>query len=232
MALVKFGGGVVQMAGKIAGNVFARNRYGNVVRGWTPPLNPMSTLQGEIRATAGMVQELWNQTLTPVQRSGWAQYADNVPVTNRFGEVMNLSGFNQFARSNAARLYHGLDAVLDAPSIFSLAGTDPTLAIGPDPATNEIMIEFDDDLDWASEDGAAMLLYEGAPQNPGVNFFAGPWKRLGRLAGDSENPPSTGLPFPSSYELTAGQRQWLRARIVRADGRLSGFFRTDSLIES
>lgn len=232
MALVKFGGGVVQMAGKIAGNVFARNRYGNVVRGWTPPLNPMSTLQGEIRATAGMVQELWNQTLTPVQRAGWAQYADNVPMTNRFGEVMNLSGFNMFARTNAARLYHDMDAVIDAPSIFSLAGTDPTLSITPQPGTNQVEVVFDDDLDWVSEDGAAMLLYEGAPQNPGVNFFAGPWKRLGKIGGSGTTPPTSSVLLNSSYELTAGQRQWLRARIVRADGRLSGFFRTDSLISS
>ncbi|GAI58374.1 unnamed protein product, partial [marine sediment metagenome] len=39
MALVKYGGGITQMSGSIAGNTFARNRYGNYVRSRTKPIN-------------------------------------------------------------------------------------------------------------------------------------------------------------------------------------------------
>ena len=40
MALVKYGGGIIQMSGSMAGNTFARNRYGNYMRARTKPVNP------------------------------------------------------------------------------------------------------------------------------------------------------------------------------------------------
>ncbi|GAH13494.1 unnamed protein product, partial [marine sediment metagenome] len=50
MSLVKYGGGIVQMSGSIAGNTFARNRYGNYVRARTKPINPNSDRQVVVRA--------------------------------------------------------------------------------------------------------------------------------------------------------------------------------------
>ncbi|GAH50296.1 unnamed protein product, partial [marine sediment metagenome] len=48
MALVKLGGGIVQISGSIAGNTFARNRFGNYMRSRTKPVNPNSTRQTDI----------------------------------------------------------------------------------------------------------------------------------------------------------------------------------------
>ncbi|GAH28464.1 unnamed protein product, partial [marine sediment metagenome] len=38
MALVKYGAGIIQMSGSIAGDVHARNRFGNYIRPRTKPV--------------------------------------------------------------------------------------------------------------------------------------------------------------------------------------------------
>ncbi len=96
MALIKFGGGVVQMAGSIAGNVFARNRYGNYARARTKPVNPNSARQVVIRAAIAYLTQHWNGTLTPAERTAWNSYAAAVTMKNRLGENINLTGFNHF----------------------------------------------------------------------------------------------------------------------------------------
>ncbi|GAI01350.1 unnamed protein product, partial [marine sediment metagenome] len=45
MALIKYGGGIVQISGSIAGTVFARNKMGNYARPRTKPVNPRTARQ-------------------------------------------------------------------------------------------------------------------------------------------------------------------------------------------
>ena len=230
MALVKFGAGIVSMSGKIAGSVFSRNRYGAICRQWSKPVNPNTPSQGLIRSVMGQIQNAWRNDLTADQRAAWQQYADNVQVQNRLGETMNLSGFNMFARSNAAALYNDLPLVGDGPTQFSLPETDSTIAVTPSEATQNLSLAFDTNADWVSEDGAALLVFCGAPQNSTVNFFNGPWKLAGKVEGDSGTPPTSPQAIACPYEIAAGQKLWIRCRILRADGRLSGFFRASAAV--
>ncbi len=77
MALVKYGGGIVQMSGSIGGDTFARNRYGNYVRARTKPVNPNTTLQQAVRASMSFLTNRWAQTLDAAQRTAWNPYAQN-----------------------------------------------------------------------------------------------------------------------------------------------------------
>jgi len=86
MALIKFGGGVVQMSGSIAGNTYARNRYGNYVRARTKPVNPKTDRQSVIRTAMQLLTTRWAQTLTAAQRTAWNLYASNVNMTNFTGD--------------------------------------------------------------------------------------------------------------------------------------------------
>jgi len=67
MALIKFGAGIVQMSGSIAGDVHARNRFGNYVRPRTKPVNPHSIRQEAARAVVSYLAEYWHGNLTDVQ---------------------------------------------------------------------------------------------------------------------------------------------------------------------
>ena len=59
MALIKYGGGIVDMSGSIAGNTHARNRFGNYMRARTKPVNPNSDRQVAIRAIVSYLAEFW-----------------------------------------------------------------------------------------------------------------------------------------------------------------------------
>lgn len=230
MALIKFGAGVVQMAGKIAGTVFSRNRYGSYARAGTKPTNPNTERQSEVRAAIGLLNHYWQTTLNDAQRTAWGAYANNVPMVNRLGETQNFSAYNHFCRVNACRLAAGLTILEDAPTTYQLGEQDPAFSVAANVSDNKIEITFDNTLDWVGETGAYMLIYQGMPCSATRNYFGGPYRYLGKIAGNATTPPTSPQQLTPYYTLVAGQRQYVQARILRADGRLSGFFRGDDIV--
>lgn len=231
MALIKFGGGVVGMAGKIGGTVFARNRYGQYARGWAKPVNPKTDRQTGARARIGMLGAAWALELTSEQRAGWNLYAANVAMKNRLGETMNISGFNQFCRTNGVLLAIDEDRIDDAPGIFTLAEQDPSIVAGIDLVNQKIDLTFNPDAEWVSEDGAFMTVSVGRPVNENVEFFGGPFRLADKIEGSSTAAPTSPQSIDSPWPLQAGQRVFVQCRIVRADGRVSEFFRSSGVSE-
>ena len=230
MALIKYGGGIVQMSGSIAGNTFARNHYGNYARARTKPINPNTTLQQNVRNSLAFVTVLWSQTLTADQRAAWNLYGQNVPMLNKLGETVYLTGFNHFIRSGAFRKRYGAGSYLDGPTIFEVPPTDPAFSITASEATQQISCTFDNTLGWANEVGGHLVMFVGQPQNAQRNFFDGPWQLSAWLPGDDVAPPASPVVIPSKYAIAAGQHVWVYARISRADARLSTPFRDDVLV--
>ena len=227
MSLVKYGGGIIQMSGSMAGNTFARNRYGNYVRARTKPINPQTSRQGAVRAVIQLLTTRWSQTITPTQRTAWNLYADSVSMKNKLGEVIKLSGFNHFIRSNSSLLRIGCPVVDDGPTVFELPEADTTFAITISEATQKITGTYNDNAAWCNETGGWMWLYVGAPQNAQRNFFDGPWRYTGAIEGQTGGAPSSPFVCSSAFAVSLGQRVWCYARILRADGRLSEVFRAD-----
>jgi len=225
MALVKYGGGIVQASGSIAGNTFARNRFGNYMRARTKPVNPQSARQVAARNRISFLSEEWSDTLTAAQRLAWGAYAAAVAWTNKLGESINLTGFNMFCRSNAAMLSAGGAVVAAGPTTLSLPNTDPMFSVALS-AANGITVTFDDSLDWCDEDDGFMTIDLGTPQLASRNFFGGPWRFAQAIAGDSASPPSSpdGPTATTTWTLIAGQLVWARARIIRSDGRITNTF--------
>lgn len=227
MALVKLGGGVVGISGSIAGNTFARNRYGAYMRARTKPINPNTARQQAVRSALATLTTTWSQTLTAANRAAWKLYGESVSMLNRLGESIFLTGFNHFLRSNIPLSQAGGVAVAAGPTTFELPVTDPTFSVAASAGSQEITVTFDDTAAWCDEDEAHMLLYVGSPQNPQRNFFAGPWRYADKLSGDGVTPPETGATIASSFVITEAQKIWVYGRIVRADGRLSQPFRAN-----
>ncbi len=221
MALVKYGGGIIQASGSIAGNVFARNRFGNYMRARTKPVNPNTALQQTIRNALTQLTVDWSTTLDDTKRTAWNLYASSVAMKNRLGEVVYLTGFNHFLRSNIIRLQAGLAIIEAGPTIFELPEKDPTLLITAVGATDKLSVNFENTLDWAEETGSYMFKYQGRPQNPQRNFFGGPWRYMGKVAGDDAKGITSPDEQDSVFVMTALQRQWIYCRIGRLDGRLS-----------
>ena len=227
MALIKFGGGVVQMSGSIAGDTFARNRYGNYSRARTKPVNPNTARQTLIRSALSTLTARWSQTLTAAQRTAWNLYANSVAMKNRLGESVFLTGFNHYIRSNSFRVAYGKTPVDAGPVIFELPAKDPTFSITAAEGGQTINVAFDDTMDWDNETGGFLVYYQGSPQNAQRNFFAGPWKLLSFTAGETGVPVASPVAEASVYGIAEGQHIWVQARILRADGRISELFRDD-----
>jgi len=228
MALIKYGGGIIQMSGSIAGTTHARNRYGNYARARTKPVNPNTALQVQVRAIIADLTARWSQTLTDDQRTAWNLYGSNVAMKNRLGEVIKLTGFNHYIRSNANLRRLGLTLVDNGPVIFELPAKDPTFAITGTEAPNNITATFDNTMAWAIEDGGILVMFQGQPQNAQRNFFAGPWRLWTAVEGIDPGGAVSPKVAPAVFAIAELQRFWVSARIIRADGRLSEVFRADT----
>lgn len=229
-ALVKFGGGVVQMSGSIAGDTFARNRYGNYCRARTKPTNPNTSRQQKIRGIIATLTSRWAQTLSAAQRAAWKLYGDSVSMKNRLGESVFLTGFNHYIRSNVWPLDLGQSPYDDGPTVFELPEQDGTITVAASEGAQQVTVTFDDGADWCSEDDAGLMILEGSPQNPQRNFFAGPWKGRSAKMGQAAVPITSPQDYASIHVITELQRLWVRFRIIRADGRLSEPFRGDCFV--
>lgn len=228
MALIKYGGGIIQMSGSIAGNTYARNRYGNYARARTKPVNPNSSGQQSVRAALSELSVRWAQILDAAQRAAWNLYGSSVAMKNRLGESVYLTGFNHFIRSNAWLARMGGTIVDDGPVIFELPAADPAFSITATEAAQQISWGYDDTMDWANETDSWLLLYQGSPQNAQRNFFDGPWRQCSQLQGVTGAPPASPLVTGVVFAIAELQHQWGYARILRADGRLSEPFRADT----
>lgn len=230
MALVKFGGGIVQMTGSIAGNTYARNRYGNYARARTHPVNPNTARQQGVRGSLTALTERWADTLNAGQRTAWQLYADNVAMKNKLGETIHLSGFNHYIRSNVMHLVSGVAPTDDGPVVFELPEKDPTISIGISEAAQLLNVTYDDALPYADENGARMFLFCGVPQNGQRNFFAGPYRYYGQVIGVNGAPPPPPHVAAPPFVCSEDQRLWCQFRISRADGRISEPFRADTIV--
>lgn len=231
MGLVKFGAGIVQISGSIAGDVHARNRSGNYVRPRTKPVNPNSTRQVNARAIMAQLAEQWGESpMTDAIRTAWRTYANAIAMTNRIGETIHLTGFNHFIRSNAAILACDGTLVTAGPTTLSLPATDPTVAVTGSAATQKLSVAFDDALDWLDETGGFLEIEMGEPQKDSRNFFGGPFRFADSVDGDDTTPPTTPTEIDPPFTLVEGQKIWCRSKIIRADARVSTGFLTSPFV--
>jgi len=232
-ALVKFGQGVANMSGKLGGTIFAHNRAGQYARNWSVPTDPASDQQLAMREGMRTLVTDWIETLTDHQRTEWATYGANVPVLNRLGDPINLTGQQWYIANNSARRQADpvqLPRVDDGPVNFDRGEyTAPTVDSWT-PATPSVDLAFTVGDDWVDEDGSAMLVYASRPQNPTVNFFKGPYRLAGGIYGDSITPETSPATILLPFPVAVGQKVFFRALVTRADGRLSSDTRFSGIV--
>jgi hypothetical protein len=167
-------------------------------------------------------------TLTQTQRDQWTTYGANVPVLNRFGDSINLTGLNHYIRSNIPRLITTLPRVDDGPVIFGLPEADNLANAAYAADDQKVSVSFDDTLDIYDEDQSAILTYCGLPVNPSINFFGSPFRFVDVIAGSSTTPPTSPTELDYPFTMQEDQQVFHKFRITLADGRLSEFFRLGS----
>ena len=214
---------VAGASGSIGGAVYSRNRFGQYIRTRAVPVNPSTSFQQVVRNALTQLVTRWTETLTQAQRDAWDVYGVNVPVVNKVGNSVNLTGQNWYIGNNTPRLQAGMIIVDAAPTIFDRGTFDPPL-ITIDATADEIDVAFDNTFAPYNETDAALLVYVGRPVNPSVNFFKGPYRFAGAILGNTVTPPSSPATFPLPFPVAAGNKVGVRVKAVRADGRASTDF--------
>src|SRR3990170_2221599 len=193
------------VSGKVGGNVFSRNRFGAYIRARVVPVNPNTVFQQDVRGRFGTLTNRWNNVLTAAQRTAWTVYAQTVPVTNRLGLGINLTGLNWYLASNALRSQAGFIFIDTAPTVFTLGTyTVPVLTAT---AAGGFSIAFTNTDAWANEIGGAMCFFQGQPVSSTINFFKGPFRFLGTVNGAVVPPasPVVFLPAALRFPIALGQ---------------------------
>lgn len=212
---------VTAASGSIAGTTFSHNRGGMYQRARVTPVNPNTPAQNFARTRLANLTNIWANTLSDVERQAWDLYALNVPLPDPFGDPRNVGGIGMYIRANLPRLTAALARQDIAPILFDVG--EFTAVDGPTAlaAGNLMGFTFDNTDLWANEDGAAMLVFGGRPKNPAVNFFTGPYRFAGLIAGDAITPPTSPASITNPFSFALGQRVFWRVQVTRVDGRYS-----------
>jgi len=213
-------GMVTAASGSIGGCTFSRNRTGNYVRGRVVPVNPGSSYQNTVRAALATLVAQWSSTGMDALRAAWDAWAYATEQSGWGGATYKMTGQNAFIGMNAPRLQCGYTVITAAPAINSGAVLTPPGIVSATGATEVLSISFTNTDGWALNATGALLVFVGRPQNPSVNFFKGPYRYMGKIAG-AATPPTSPLPITSTFPFAAGQNIFAKFRAVQSDARIS-----------
>lgn len=202
-----------QMSGSIGGLTGSHNKSGLYLRARSIPTNPRTDLQQVIRNATGFLANAWLSSLSQPARDQWSTYAANVPVKNKLGDSINLSGINMFVRCNVPRIQAGLSVIDVAPPIFTLGESVEGTLAQSDTDPFPVALTFS----TPSTAGDMVLLYLAKPQNQTINYFKGPYQYQSATAATAG---TITLSMPPGVEQ--GQKLFIRTRVAYGDGRLSG----------
>lgn len=210
-----------ELSGSLGGLVASHNRGGIYLRARAIPVNPNTPQQQEIRSLVALLTGLWTNVLTPLQRAGWDNYAEQVPLPDRLGEPRNVGGIAMYVRTNTFGIGGGVVRKDDAPIIFNLGGFTPTTFTNLIESAQTFNLNFQEEDEWVSEDGAMLRIFTSQPQNLSINYFKGPYRKADAIAGDNAIPPTTPFTSGVAFPFVDGQRVFVRVNVIRNDGRLS-----------
>lgn len=128
MANVRFGGGITDIRGSMAGNTFARGMGGAVLRQRVKGVNRRSNGQELARGRQSRLAVYWSKTLTTAERLEWRNWASTTTWQNKLGDNVTITGLAAFIAVNGLRLAAGLAITTPAPTQPGHAGAAPITA--------------------------------------------------------------------------------------------------------
>lgn len=221
-----------KMSGSVGGLTGSHNAGGMYLRRRSVPKNVRSDGQLLVRAILAQLSNVYSSVLTEAQRQAWRLYAQNVPLSDALGASRQTSAIAHFIRSNSPRVQAGLDRIDDAPSEFNVGPTPNAagLTVLIDEGPPVVVALGGDVLLGAPNADGNILVYEGRPQNPSINFFKGPYNYQDKAEFASGDPTVTlaitAFPFP----LVEGQKVWFKLQNTLNDGRLSQMTEVSAIV--
>lgn len=220
MALVRFGNGVSEIVGSIAGNVYARNRGGAYIRNRTKPINAPTVPQSTIRQRfAGTMASFAALTSGAIQ--AWNVLAESTTRKNKLGEDYTPTGVQMFMELNLNLQAAGQPIIEEAP--VAEPDTAPaidvtTLAVVAE-ETGNALTTFTVSADLMT--GAGNVIIESSlPFQQRQSSTSVKYRSIGSIAATGA-PVSVLTGFTDAYgsiNVPDGASLWLRLRAVDANG--------------
>jgi hypothetical protein len=196
-------------------------------------VQPNTTRQMAVRAIFATLVNYWTLNLTQAQRDAWDVYAQNVPTTDALGQSITVSGQNWFIGINlpvlqalGERPASGWAILASAPSTFD-RGT-PLTAVSLE-VQSGTAFAITGSIPGGLAQDSGLLLFVGAPQNPGRRFYKGPY-RLGFVTMDPDSLAASATTLDTEIAAAAtwnspwgtigeGDRVPIRVIVPGVDGR-------------
>ena len=227
MARIKFGNIVVDMRGKISGNVYSKNKGGAYSRVRVVPTNPRSAAQNLVRSVFTALSQAW-QGLSDSERSGWIQAAINFPAKNSLGDSHTLSGNALYVSLNKNLADVALSAIDTAPSKVVATPLDiPTVVA--DASSQTLVATFGSTIPA----DVAVKVFASASVSPGVNSIGSKMRQIGYKAAGSAAISSLTTDYLAKFGAVgaAGDKIFLEfVPVAIANGQLGSTIRTSVII--
>ena len=222
-------------SGSIGGITYSRNKGGMYTRTRAKPTNPNSIRQQASRAYLGNAVQQWATNLSELERNSWRNYAAQVPMLDKLGQMKHRTGQQMFIRSYVANMVIAGVAAPDqmngppdlganVTGVRATATLEPSLGIGEVESvlswqTNAILASASDGDGWLG-------LYIGPPVSDGVSYWKGPYQFATRaeVSVDDSAVSFTGALADNANSnggVAIGQRRPVRLIITYEDGRVS-----------
>lgn len=232
MAVINTTAIIGDIRGSVGNLTFARNQGGLYVRNRAgPPDNPTQA-QTDCRDAMSILSKHWSDNLSDQQRADWRSYAAQHPRPNQWGDETLSNGYTAFIRHNFTPTRIALPGVTfeDAPAAAPLPIPIQTMtaSAGPDRVT----ISLNPDNYDPPDKFITLALSISIQQDPGINFFAGPWAlwSLTLWFGFWTIDPWT---FPIPAPLVQGQKLWARIHAYATlDGERSTYSHLSCTVEA
>lgn len=224
MAKVRFGGGVSEMRGSIAGNVFSRARSGAIVRNRIAPIQPNTSAQSFVRANFQSATDGF-KALTAAEVLEWNEVAQTVSRFNSLGETYTPSGKQLYMESALNQYVIGNDV---ASVSLDKIQTDPNLPSLEPYALNLTVVGTAITVmtisSMVSSNGTHLVVQATPPLLPSYGNKVGSYRQIVADALSATEPLIGGytLQYPSAIDPAAiGNVIHVRARAINSDTGLS-----------
>lgn len=179
---------VTDLSGKLGGMVASRNAGGNYFRAYANPVQPQTCRQNTARSVFAELSSMYANGSAfgfgTIDRQAWDDAAAAIgPTLKDFCGDAPITGQNLFIQQNAA-VKQAQATFPDNANLPGIILAPPTNLIQSPPAVSVTVPTTINGTDWTYTidyvdpipEDSWVIVYHGIPQNPGRNFYGGPYQ--------------------------------------------------------
>ena len=195
--------------GSVGPFTFSRNRDGPYVRDRTVPIDPASAAQQFWRSLTRLESDRWRRFVSPAEKAYWRAYADAVPRHDALGQAFNDQPRNWYMACNMQRVYAGHPSIYAGPREHRRTALSPYVAQYEN-FLNLVFVWPVVTDEWRQLLTDLFIIYIGKEVSLNVNYYKGPWRKLGKITGTQMLPAT----FLSPWRLRPGYQFYTYARAL------------------